>query len=276
MTTHVPVVRPSWPTAPPAGSPGSPGAPVNQGWVGYSYPPAAGPRVASTTRLGHRHLLSGLLGGLAGVVVLLIVIALIARTGPPVACSGLTCSIRPPTGPPVETGTVYTVSKFGFTARVSESFAGFLPKVSTANDALTLSYSQDGTFLGVLQLTGEADNGSETAEQIVESEINRIANGAQLAYVIPGSMIGYQPGFGAAYNFEANTGDGESTEDRVIVLAAVHDGLAIVSVAAGPLVQFGEGKNQFNDGHVSIADSIVALTGDPVLNSVLWPGQTFP
>jgi hypothetical protein len=137
---------------------------------------------------------------------------------------------------------------------------------------VTLTYNADGRFLGELSIGGMTDNGL-SAEQIVDSEITKIANGAQLAYVIPGSMIGYDPGFGAAYNFTPNTGDGKGDVDRVIILASVRNGVAIVSVASGPKVQF---SYSFPDNQLSIADSIVAALGDPVLNSVLWPGQSSP
>jgi hypothetical protein len=270
MNAHVPVVRPGWPTGQPGATPGG------QSWPAYSYPAAAPPRVAATSRLSHRHLLSGLLGGLAGLAVILIIVSLVAKSAPPANCQGLTCSAHPPIGVPVETGQLYTNPKFGFTARVIESpQLGIAPTVSTANGSLTLSYSAGSTALGQLQLAGMSANG-KTPEQIVESLINQIANGAQLSYVIPGSMIGYQLGFGAAYNFSPNSGNGQAGTDRIIVMASIKNGVAIVAVAAGPLVKFGQGQGQLNVGHPSIADSVVALGGDPVVNSVNWPGQPSP
>lgn len=270
MSTHVPVVRPGWPTGQPAGPPGP------QGWPAYSYPAAAPPGVASAHRLSHRHVLSGLMGGLAGLAVVLIIVSLLAKSAPPVSCQGLTCAVHPPIGTPVEIGQLYTNPKFGFTARVIESpLLGIAPTVSTAGGDLTLSYSQGGTSLGEMQLGGVPING-RTDEQIVDAVINQIASGAQLAYVVPGAMIGYQPGFGAAYNFTANSADGETQTDRVIVFASIKDNIAVVAVTAGPLIKFGDGQGQVNDGHPSIADSAVALGADPVIDSVLWPGQTNP
>ena len=265
MTYNVPVVRPGWPTQP------SSGAPPPQGWQGYSYPAAPAPHASTTHRLSHSRLLSALLGGLAGAVLVITVLSLVVKSSPPAPCVSLVCLVRPPIGPPVENGTLYSNPTVKFTARIL-SIGGVTPSISTTKGTLTLSYDADGTSLGVLSLAGMVDNGL-TAEQIVNDEINKIANGAQLAYVIPGSMIGYQPGFGAAYNFTPDTGAGKTATDRVIVLASVRDGVAIVSVASGPKVQF---SSTFPDGQLSIADSIVAALGDPVLNSVVWPGQTAP
>jgi hypothetical protein len=270
MSTHVPsvpVARPGWPTQPPS----QPTA--GQGWPGYAYPHASGSRVRSASRLSNRHVLAGLMGGLAGVVVILIVVSLLAKPASPVGCTGLTCEIRPAAGPPVENGALYTNSKFGFTARILTQ--GLPTSVSQANGDLTITFNGSGGIQGELQLGAQAAGG-QTAEQIVNAEINKIANGAQLAYTIPGSMIGYQPGFGAAYNFSATSSDGQSTNLRVIVIAAIHDNIAVVSVCAGPIVPFGDGSGQPNDGHPSIADLLIAQAGDPIINSVLWPGQTFP
>ncbi len=213
------------------------------------------------------------MGGLAGVVVVLIVVSLIAQPSAPVGCTGLTCEIRPSSGPPVVNGPLYTNPKFGFTAR--ELSVGISTSVSTANDDLTITFNTSTGSLGQLQLEGQAADG-QTAEQIVDAEINKIANGAELAYAIPGAMIGYQPGFGAAYNFTATSSDGQSVTLRVIVMAAIRDNIAVISVCYGPLVQFGDGPGQPNDNHPSIADLLIAQPGDPIIDSVLWPGQTFP
>ena len=270
MNAHVPVVRPGWPTGQPGAAPGG------QTWPAYSYPAAAPPRVAATSKLSHRHVLSGLLGGLAGLVVILIIVSVVAKSAPAVNCEGLTCSAHPPVGPPVEAGQLYTNPKFNFTARVIVSpLLGIAPTVSTANNDLTLSYASGSTSLGELQL-GAVSANNRTPEQIVEAVVNQIANGAQVAYVIPGSMVGYQLGFGEAFNFSPNSGDGQAGTDRVIIMAAIKNGIAIVAIAAGPLVKFGDGQGQLNDGHPSIADSVIALGGDPVVNSVNWPGQPSP
>jgi hypothetical protein len=270
MNAHVPVVRPGWPTGQPAQGPGP------QVWPAYSYPAATPQRVAAASRFSHRHVLPALFGGLAGLVVILIIVSLVAKSAPAGNCVGLTCSTRPPIGPPVEIGQLYTNPQFKFTAREIESpLLGIAPTATISNGNLLLSYSSGGNSLGQLEIGGVNVKG-RTPEQIVDAVISQIANGAQLAYVIPGAMIGYQLGFGAAYNFSPDTGDGQSGTDRIIVFAAIKNGIGVVAIAAGPMVQFGDGKGQLNDNHPSIADSVVALGADPVVDSVLWPGESIP
>ena len=270
MNAHVPVVRPGWPTGQPTPGPGA------QGWPAYSYPAAAPPSVAATHKYSHRHVLSGLFGGLAGLVVILIIVSVVAKSAPAGNCQGLTCSVHPPIGPPVEIGQLYTNQQFKFTARVIQStLLPFAPNVTTPNGNLLITFGSGSNSAGALEIAGVNDKG-RTPEQIVEAIINQIANGAQLAYVIPGAMIGYQLGYGAAYNFSPNSGNGQSGTDRIIVFAAIKNGVAIAAVADGPLVQFGDGQGQINDGHPSIADTGAALGADPTINSVLWPGQSSP
>lgn len=263
MTYNVPVVRPAWPTQPPPPGPQQP-----QDWVGYTYPAAPPPLTRATHRLTHSRLLSALLGGLAGVVVIMVAASLIAKTPAPAPCVSLVCFVHPPVGGAVENGTPYSNPEFKFTARIL-SLSGITPGTSTTNSGFQLTYNVNGQSLGVLSVEGMEANG-QTAEQIVEAQINKAANGAQLAYVIPDSMIGYQPGYGAAYNFSPNSGNGTGNVDRVIILASIRNGIAIVAVASGPKVQFSQ---SFPNGQLSIADSAVAAFADPVLNSVLWPGQ---
>jgi hypothetical protein len=284
MTPRIPV-PPGWPTAQPAGAGGQvPGAPWTgqqqqwqgqrpPGWTPYSYPAATPRRVGRASRLSHRSLLAILSGLVAGFVVILIIVSVASSPAAPSQCQGLTCAAPLKTGPPVATGPLYANSQFGFTARVIESpILGIAPTASTANNQLTLTYSQSGNEIGTVQLEGVADSNGETAEQIVESTVNQVASGQQqLVYTLGGAMVGYQPGFGAVYSVTPDSGDGQSNPVRVIVMASVEDNLAIVAVATGIFSQFDSSNG---DGHPSPADTPIAIAGDPVIDSVLWPGQT--
>ena len=136
-------------------------------------------RSRQSSTLSHRHVLSGLMGGLAGIVVVLIVVSLLSQPSKPAGCTGLTCEIRPASGPPVENGGLYTNTKFGFTARILTQ--GLPVTTSTANDELSITFNGTGGLQGEFQLGAEA-SGGQTAEQIVNTVINKIANGAELAY----------------------------------------------------------------------------------------------
>ena len=262
MTSNVPVVRPAWPTQP------VPPGPQQQQGAGYTYPAAPPPLARATHRFSHSKLISALLGGIAGVVVIMVATSLIAKTPATAPCVSLVCFVHPPVGGAVENGTPYSNPEFKFTARIL-SISGIAPGTSTTNSGFQLTYNVHGEAFGVLSLEGLDANG-QTAEQIVESETNKVANGAKLAYVIPGAMIGYQPGYGAAYDFSPNSGNGTGNVDRVIVLASIRNGIAIVAVASGPKVQY---SGSFPNGQLSIADSAIAPFADPILNTVLWPGQ---
>jgi hypothetical protein len=209
----------------------------------------------------------------AGFVVILIIVSVASAPAAPAQCQSLSCAAPLKTGPPVVTGQMYTNPQFHFTARVIESpILGIEPTVSTANNALTLTYSQSGTEIGTVQLEGVADSNGQTAEQIVESTVNQVASGQQqLVYTLGGSMVGYQPGFGAVYSVTPDSGDGQSNPVRVIVMASIENNLAIVVVAEGVFSQFSDSNG---DGHASPVDTPIAIGGDPVVDSVLWPGQT--
>jgi hypothetical protein len=280
VTPRIPV-PPGWPTVSPApaGGPATAGGTVPQQfapaqWHGYSYPPAAPNRVAKASRLSHRSLFAGLFGLVGGFVVILIIVSVIAKPGAPAQCQTLTCAIPFRTGPPVETGPLYTNSQFGFTARVIENpILGVAPTMSTANGQLSLTYSVSSGELGTVQLVGQPDTNGETAEQIVDSVINSVAQGQQQSvYSLGvGAQIGYQPGFGEVYNVTPDSGDGQSQQLRVTVIAAVVNKLAIVAVAEGVYQEF---TPSFGPSHPSPADSLIAEAADPVINSVLWPGET--
>ncbi|MFZ0668562.1 MAG: hypothetical protein WAM97_22625 [Acidimicrobiales bacterium] len=275
----VPVVRPGWPTAGPPQQQQQQFQQGQQPWPAYSYPAAGGQRVAGTRKLGHHHVLAGLLGVLVGLGAVFAVIGVVAPPSKPTTCTTTACLSEPPTGIPVQNWPVYKNAKYGFAVTIVNVAPGIKASQSDANNQLTVNYSEGSTQFGYLQVAGVPDqNGSQTAEQVVDSIVNNNASGAQLAYVIPGAMVGYQPGYGAAYDFTGNSGDGSNQTQRIIVMAAVRNGLAIVTFCVGVKVAFGDGKGQIDltDHHTSIADSLPALFGDPTVNSIQWPGQTTP
>jgi len=223
------------------------------------YPVA--PTTAVSRRLSHHKLLYLLAAGLGAVGVLLAAIAIIAKPGP--GNCGLTC-YRPPTGPPLQTGHTYTSSKLGFSVTWSSEKA--TPKSEA--DRLTLDYGDTG----LIQFRGVATNG-QSPQQIVDSWISSHLPDAQQAYVLPNASIGYQVGYGAAYNIAPQGGSGSGNGDRVIVEAAVKGNLAVLAVVLGGYEKYSFESGGLNDGHPSAADSLIALYADPFVNTVLWPGD---
>lgn len=271
MSTHVPVVRPGWPTGPrvPRVSPGHP-------MPGFSYP--VSPRSAQTRRLGHGRHFSMMITGLGAAVLVVAIVAASVVKPTPSTCTTPLCLATPPTGSAIQSWPLYTNPEYKFTVRLIDADSEFTSSTSGSAGQLNIAYKYDGTSVGNIGIGAFTDKNGETAEQIVSNEVSQNANGASVAYVIPGAMIGYQPGYGAAYNFVGDSADGQDITYRLIVMAAVRDGLAIVTFASGPFVSFGDGSDQIDltDHHASIADSLVAVAADPVVNSIEWPGENTP
>ena len=65
--------------------------------------------------------------------------------------------------------------------------------------------------------------------------------------------------------------DGTSQHERVVVLAAVKNDVAVVAAGIGPFHEFAQGG--LTNGHPSGAGVLVALVMDPIVNSVQWKGD---
>jgi hypothetical protein len=244
-----------------------------------AFPAAAPDRVDATARLRHRRLLALLLGGLAGFVGLLVVVAVLTRLGPPMTCRQLVCGVHAPVGSPVTSGTLFVDPRTGFSVRYWQASS-----VSTSGGVLQLDYENGagfpdsstpaGTYRGELQFA--AMKTATSPDQVVADVANQIAPGAQLAYVVPNASVGYQAGYGAAYDYYPNSGAGNGQRFRLVVLAAVRAGLAVVVVADGPYVDFSQPALAGSIYHPAIADVFPALFADPSIDSVLWPGERAP
>ncbi|MDQ1699086.1 MAG: hypothetical protein QOG34_949 [Frankiaceae bacterium] len=252
MSRAVPPPPPPPPAAPPPPPPAS---------VVMPYPVA--PTTAVPRRLSHQKMLYLLAGGLGAVGVLLAVIAIIARPSP--SNCGLTC-YRPPTGPPVQAGHPYTSSQYGFSLTYFDvPGAGKVTPASQA-DNLTLDYGK----AGLLQFKGVASNG-QTPQQVVEAWVAAHLPDAQQSYVVPNASVGYQLGYGAAYDVAPQDGSGSANPTRVIVCAAVKGNVAVLAIVIGEYRKFS--FDGLNDGHPSPADMIAAFFADPDQNTVLWKGD---
>jgi hypothetical protein len=227
------------------------------------YPVA--PTTAVPRRLSHHQLLYLVGGGLGFVGVLLVVVAIVVRSSP--SDCGLTC-YRPPTGPPLATGHPFTSSQFGFGVTYYDVPGASKVTPATQPDSLTLDYGNDG----ILQFKGVATNG-QTPQQIVESWVAGHLPDAHQAYVVPNASVGYQMGYGAAYDVAPQGGAGNGNGTRAIVSAAVKGNVAVLCVVLGEYHKFAFGDGGLNDGHPSPADTIAAFFADPDLNTVHWSGD---
>jgi hypothetical protein len=227
------------------------------------YPVA--PTTAVPRRLSHQKMLYLVGGGLGLVGVLLAVVAVVVRSSP--ANCGLTC-YSPPTGPPLESGHAFTSSQYGFTLTHYDVPGAGSVTPATQPDSLTLDYGRDG----VLQFKGVAANG-QSPQQIVEAWVNGHLPDAHQAYVLPNASVGYQLGYGAAYDVAPQGGSTNGNPTRAIVSAAIKGNVAVLFVVLGEYHKYSFGDGGMNDGHPSAADTVAAFFADPDLNTVRWKGD---
>ena len=182
----------------------------------------------------------------------------------PVSCTTASCQAPPPKVDPLPAAAAYTSRRFGFTL---EYPADESPSKQT--DTGVDWVSQDGSEGMVVK--GLDANGL-SAQQIVQNEQQADFSGATAAYPaagIPGANLGYTPGYGQVYDLYIHGGSAEHA--RILIMAAVRNGLGVVLVAAAPFQQ----TNESNDGHPNPAemDLVHFAFFRLATASVTWPGE---
>jgi hypothetical protein len=218
-----------------------------------------------------------LLGGLIVVSLVLLLIAVVVPPGPPPHCGPLKCQgppVRRPgatqsetAGTPVENGTRYANSQ-GFSLAYQKLSGD--PSAATSPNGITLTFR-----LGQFEVLGEPAAGT-TAQGIVQGIVSQVAPGAQPAYQVPGAMIGYQPGYGEAFDVQSSSTSGSTTTTRLIVIGAVQNNFGIAVIAVGPLLNPVTPNSSFWNGHPSPANLGVAYFTDAILNSIQFPSAPAP
>ena len=267
-------------TAAPRPPDGWPTAPSGSGLPRVGFPEMNRP-ASQDHRFSHATMIVFLAAGLAILALILVVTALVSQPPTPPVCPPLTCQsppIRNPmiggtsavTGTPVEHGQLYTNSQ-GFTVRYYTPF-GIMPQVSSAADGITLTYDFASQYGGTSQLAViGAPAGNTTDVGLVQSIIGQIAPNAQLAYQLPGALVGYQLGVGGAYDVQEASSSGSTYTDRVIVMAAIVNGFGITVIAAGQLLAPVTDTSPFWNGHASPANLNIAYGADETVNSIRFP-----
>jgi hypothetical protein len=157
-------------------------------------------------------------------------------------------------------------------ARPVESFERF----RRSDGAFSVAYPRGATVskngVSWKKLGGEAlffsvpaDN--LTAREIAEQFIKADFPNAKLAYEIPNASVGYQPGYGEIDDFVPQSGSGTFKPQRVLIMVAIKNGLALVAEAAGPLSKPDEA------GHPSGANLEIAGIMWYFVNSFSWKGD---
>jgi hypothetical protein len=262
-TTEEPLPEGPWPSAPP----GAPGLKV-----GF---PGAHELAGPSHRLSHRAKVLVVVAGLGVLSLALIVVALVATPGPPPSCNPLTCQ-GPPIGHPGEISTdaahgapevdgkLYR-NKQGFTVRYPSGAS-----VQTNAQGIELTYDYVDGGPSSIEILGTRSK--VTAETAVEQFVSQEFADTDLAYELPNPLIGYQPGFGDAFNVQPASTAGSTGTDQVVVTAAVHRGFVIVVQVDGALLPRVTSSSPYYDGHPSPAGTNMAYgAGDVIVNGIDFP-----
>jgi hypothetical protein len=213
-----------------------------------------------------RHWLLAIFGVILGMFILLIVAALLAPS--PVQCSPPACAVPPPRVGPIPRPHRFLSSQFGYSLHYST--ANITPSSTTASsiawdatlgDGSTVAWSFGGTLAA-----------NRDAQQIVQDvQSNHFAD-ANLAYTIPDAALGYTPGYGNIYDLTESPGNGQVLHERLVIMAAVKHGVAVVFTGVGPYRQ----TSAKNDGHPNPADTpLVGLDDvEQSVMSVIWKGDS--
>lgn len=188
---------------------------------------------------------------------------------------------RPPIGPPVgdvpgqpaaaeptpqpSTSLVPVHAYPRFTSEDGRFSVAYFPsaRVTKSPDGVVLRFPS--LFDGEIRLF-ETPAHNRTPMQVVTDYIGQQHLKAQSDYEIPNSMVGYEPGYGEIDDFTPDNPYATYTQGRLLVMAAVKNGLALVAAAEGPKVTF----TPKNSGHPSGVNLMIANALGNSVNSFTW------
>jgi hypothetical protein len=161
--------------------------------------------------------------------------------------------------PPLRAHHSYTSSAYGYTV----DYPQFAP---SHQDASSVGWDlSTGTGQYSVDVIA-ADANGQTAQQIVGDVINNNFPDYNLVYAVPGAEVGYVPGAGAVYDNEVTPFLGTASDSRLVVLAAVKNGLAIAVVGTGDAVN---DQSSPDPSGLPISSFI-----DNLASGTRWPGAS--
>jgi hypothetical protein len=240
----------------------------------YAYPVAATPYFARSVP----HKTGGFpIWGIAvaGVVVFMIVLGTISFAAgsalgrSTAACGSAGCRKPPTLAPPLGAPHVYTSSTYGFSVAYYDhpDFEDLVKVASEDDHSITWTVTPRAGFAFPLTVSGE-EAGGASADSLVDAIQTSRFPDAKKAYAIPKMQIGFVDGAGNVYDLTITAGNGKSVRGRLIVAAAVKDGVAITIVTLGPFE-----KTTPDDGHPNPAQTFMANVADEALASIVFKGE---
>jgi RsiW-degrading membrane proteinase PrsW (M82 family) len=258
-------------------------------WSGY---PLAAASVTRAHRSHHAYLLGIFLCGLLAITVALVLTAVTkAPDKTPVQrchnglCPGTVGAVGYTgalEGPPAQ---VFKSSDGRFSVALFTSGLYPTPALGPTNSGLVSLIYKNSTARasnGTVNLAGGevqvADvsglSAGATAQQIVDAIVSKNASSASLAYPLPDALVGDTPGYGAVYTDNINSSSGTQVTYRIVVMAAIRNGVAIAVWLEGP-DDTSFPSLPFLD-HPSFIDLDIAIGGviDLMVNSIQWRSST--
>ncbi len=233
--------------------------------VAYAYQPAVYPQGVGGTAAAHQPGRPSIwiLAGVGALVVMVILggLAFALRPQTTFTCQP-PCQPPPPAFPPLAAPQSYTSTDFGFSLDYSPGLAGIQEQ---RRDSKSIVFQGGG---GEFIVFG-ANPAGHSAQQLIDAEIQHRFPGAQPAYQEPGAELGYYNATGWVYDLQAGGTNGQSQHLRVVAVAAVRNGVAVVALAVGPFIA----DDPQVVSHPLPAETPVVEALDPVLNTVRWRGD---
>jgi hypothetical protein len=174
---------------------------------------------------------------------------------------------HPPTVVPVSDHPLYVSSDKSYSVRYVPTNGSITATTGSSGVTETL-HVLDG---GVIKLFGMSASG-RTAQQVAGQVIDQSFPDAHRVYEVPKAIVGYQPGYGEVDDYYPQSGGGAATHDRLIVMVAVKNNVALVGEALGTYHPSAPG-NENDTGHPTGASLEIAQLLDPLINSFSWQGD---
>ena len=191
------------------------------------------------------------------------------------------CGLRcPPPGPPprpesqmpggmvqsAPAGHMYTSSKYGYALEYDPSFA---PTTTNARAALwSYLWGRAPYTMAVTALPARGQSARQIVRDLEQQE-RRMGRDTKWVYDVRGTEVGYTPGYGSIYDQTFAPATGPTVPMRLVIVVAVKKGLAIWGRALAPFVADADDVRS----HPNPAQTWVVFVLDPVINSVVWPGD---
>lgn len=170
---------------------------------------------------------------------------------------------RPPMGQPMAVNPVFTAADGGFA--VSYPSPGAAYSVTTDDTGVTAQFlGGDG---GVMRLFGQPAHG-RSARDIATDLAQDAYPDSRVAYELPNTLVGYQPGYGMALDDWPDGSNVVNSRTRILVMVAVKDDLALIAAAAGPYHVLGSDSGPPTGVSLELAQDM-----GKYVNSFRWRGD---